>query len=124
MAHGRRWFHPLPLGRHPVQERRTIGLHCLAPLGPSVMLYRHTLPEGGSVPGSDSGTCLVRRMAVARRAAPITVYGIRCAEDIGTSQILCCQRNLAIGEVVGLKMNDRIWQSPLVRRLPMKTRNP
>ena len=64
---------------------------------PSVMLYRHTLPEGGSV--------LVRRMTVANRAELITAYCVPCAESMGTPQVLCFQRNLAIGEVVGLQRN-------------------
>ena len=64
----------------------------------SVMLYRHYLPESGSV--------LVRRMTVANRAELITAYCVPCAENIGTAQVLCYQRNLAIGEVVGLKDND------------------
>ncbi len=70
---------------------------------PSVMLYRHNpvtstrqaLPEGGSV--------LVRRITVANRAELITAYCVPCAESIGTAQVLCYQRNLAIGEVVGLE---------------------
>ena len=69
---------------------------------PSVMLYRHRLPEGGSIPGSESGTWLVRRMTVANRAELITAYCVDCAESMGTSQVLCYQRNLAIGEVVGI----------------------
>ena len=60
----------------------------------SLMLYRHTLPEGGSV--------LVRRMTVANRAELITAYCNACAESMKTAQVLCFQRNLAIGEVVGL----------------------
>ena len=60
----------------------------------SVMLYRHNPPEGGSV--------LVRRMTVANRAELITAYCVPCAESIGTEQVLCYQRNLAIGEVVGI----------------------
>ena len=64
---------------------------------PSVTLYRHRLPEVGSV--------LVRRMTVANRAELITAYCVACAESIGTSQVLCFQRNLAIGEVVGLQKN-------------------
>ena len=64
---------------------------------PSVMLYRHTLPDGGSV--------LVRRMTVANRAELITAYCVACAESIGTSQVLCFQRNRAVGEVVGLERN-------------------
>ena len=62
---------------------------------PSTMLYRHTLPDGGSV--------LVRRITVANRAELITAYCVPCAESIGTGQVLCFQCNLAIGEVVGLK---------------------
>ena len=61
------------------------------------MLYRHTLPDGGSV--------LVRRMTVASRAELITVFCKACAESIGTAQVLCYQRNLAIGEVAGLAKN-------------------
>ena len=65
----------------------------------SVTLYRHRLPEGGST--------LVRRMTVANRAELITAYCVTCAESIETEQVLCYQRNLAIGEVVGLERNDR-----------------
>ena len=64
---------------------------------PYLMLYRHNLPEGGSV--------LVRRITVANKAELITVYCTACAESIGTHQVLCYQRNLAIGEVVGLERN-------------------
>ena len=63
----------------------------------SLMLYRHTLPEGASV--------LVRRVTVANRAELITAYCVPCAQSIGTTQVLCYQRNLAIGEVVGLERN-------------------
>ena len=65
---------------------------------PYLMLYRHTLPGGGSV--------LVRRMTVANKAELITAYCIACAESIGTAQVLCYQRSLAIGEVVGLKTTE------------------
>ena len=69
---------------------------------PHLMLYRHTpvsstgqaLPEGGSL--------LVRRMTVATHAELITAFCVACAESIGTPQVLCYQRNLAIGEVVGI----------------------
>ena len=67
---------------------------------PYVMLYRHTLLEGGSV--------LVRRMTVANRAELITAYCVACAESIGTHQVLCYQRNLAVGEVIGLRTEDDI----------------
>ena len=62
---------------------------------PWITLYRHTLPDGGSM--------LVRRMTVTNRAELITAYCVVCAESIGTGQVLCYQRNLAIGEVVGLE---------------------
>ena len=65
---------------------------------PHLMLYRHNLPEGGSV--------LVRRMTVASRAELITVFCTACAESIGTAQVLCYQRTLAVGEVVGLKATE------------------
>ena len=61
---------------------------------PSLMLYRHRLPDGGSM--------LVRRITVANRAELITAFCTTCAESIGTGQVLCYQRNLAIGEVVGI----------------------
>ena len=61
---------------------------------PWVKLYRHRLANGGSV--------LVRRVTVANRAELITAYCAACAEGIGTSQVMCYQRTLAIGEVVGL----------------------
>ena len=69
---------------------------------PWVTLYRHDpasstgqdLPKGGSL--------LVRRMTVANRAELITAYCTACAGSMNTSQVLCYQRNLAIGEVVGL----------------------
>ena len=66
---------------------------------PSVMLYRHTLPQGGSV--------LVRRMVVANHAELITAFCTACAESIGTHQVLCYQRNVGIGEVVGVQTGHR-----------------
>ena len=62
---------------------------------PFLTLYRHDLPEGGSM--------LVRRMVVANGAELITAYCLSCAESIGTDQVLCYQRNLAIGEVIGVQ---------------------
>ena len=69
---------------------------------PSVQLYRHTpvsstgqaLPQGGSV--------LVRRMVVASHAELITAFCVACAESLNTHQVLCYQRNVGVGEVVGL----------------------
>ena len=62
---------------------------------PWVMLYRHRLPEGDSL--------LVRRMTVANPAELITAYCVACAESMKTDQVLCYQRNTAIGEVVGIE---------------------
>ena len=62
---------------------------------PWVTLYRHRLPEGSSV--------LVRRMTVANPAELITAYCTACAESMKTDQVLCYQRNTAIGEVVGIE---------------------
>ena len=61
---------------------------------PHTQLYRHTLPDGGSM--------LVRRMTVAAHAELITAFCTACAESIGTHQVLCYQRNRAIGEVIGI----------------------
>ena len=47
-------------------------------------------------------------MTVASRAELITAFCTACAESIGTGQVLCYQRNLAIGEVVGLKTENNI----------------
>ena len=66
---------------------------------PYLRLYLHKLPEGGSA--------LVRRMTVANRVELKTAYCTACAEEIGTPQVLCYQRNVAIGEVVGLAKNGR-----------------
>ena len=65
---------------------------------PTVMLYRHTL----RVRRLAGGRLLVRRMTVAAHAELITAFCTACAESIGTHQVLCYQRNLAIGEVVGI----------------------
>ena len=60
----------------------------------SLRLYRHETPENGPV--------LLRRMVVARGAELITVFCTACAEEMGTRQVACYQRNTAVGEVVGL----------------------
>ena len=64
----------------------------------SIRLYRYTPPDGDRV--------LLRRMTVARNAEIITAYCTACAEAMNTCQVLCYQRNVAVGEVVGLQMND------------------
>lgn len=60
---------------------------------PSVRLYRRTLPQGGST--------LARRMVVAQSLELITAFCTACAEEMRTDQVLCYQRTLAIGEMVG-----------------------
>ncbi len=66
---------------------------------PWVTLYRHRLPEGGSL--------LVRRVTVANPAELITAFCTACAESMETDQVLCYQRNTAIGEVVGIETVHR-----------------
>ncbi len=69
---------------------------------PTVQLYRYTpvssagqaLPKGSSV--------LVRRMVVANHAELITAFCVPCAEEMRTCQVLCYQRNVGVGELVGL----------------------
>ena len=62
---------------------------------PFEKLYRHDLENGDSV--------LVKRVAVGKRAELLTVFCETCAADMETSQVMCYQRTLAMGEVVGLK---------------------
>ena len=69
---------------------------------PSVQLYRHTPVSSTGQALPDGGSVLVRRMVVASHAELITAFCIPCAESIGTHQVLCYQRNVGIGEVVGL----------------------
>lgn len=59
------------------------------------MLYTHRTPDGG--------TMLVRRMTVSREAEIVTAFCTACALEMGTPQVLCFQRTLGTGEVVGLK---------------------
>ena len=61
---------------------------------PFERLYRHRT--------GDEGYLLVKRMVVANRAELIAAFCTACAEEIGTSQVLCYQRTTAVGEVVGL----------------------
>ena len=61
---------------------------------PFERLYRYKLPEGSSV--------LVRRMVVANHAEIITAFCTVCALEMDTPQVLCYQRNVGVGEVVGL----------------------
>ena len=76
---------------------------------PRVTLYRHDTPEGGSA--------LVRRVVVANHAELITAFCTACAEEAGTAQVLCYQRTLATGEVVGVGTNNA------ERRRTMTTRD-
>ena len=65
----------------------------------SVRLYRHETTENGPV--------LLRRMVVARGAELITVFCTQCAQEMGTAQVACYQRNTAVGEVVGISPNGK-----------------
>ena len=76
------------LPARPQQERRD----------PSVILYRHGLADGASV--------LVKRITVANQAELLTAFCTACAEERDTAQVLCFQRTLAKGEVVGLKNSN------------------
>ena len=62
---------------------------------PGEKLYRHKLADGTNV--------LVKRITVATRAELLTAFCTACAQEKDTSQVLCFQRTLAKGEVVGLK---------------------
>ena len=62
---------------------------------PLEKFYRHELDDGATV--------LVKRVTVASRAELLTAFCKTCAEDKQTGQVLCYQRTLAKGEVVGLK---------------------
>ena len=62
---------------------------------PSEKLYRHELADDTDV--------LVKRITVATRAELLTAFCTACAQEKDTSQVLCFQRTLAKGEVVGLK---------------------
>ena len=79
-----------------------------------MMLYRHTSTDNGSV--------LVRRVTVAKHTEIVTAFCTvakhtvgcatafctACAEAAGTRQVLCYQRSLATGEVVGIKSDNRL----------------
>ena len=69
---------------------------------PYLMLYRHTPVSSTGQALQEGGSVLVRRITVASRAELITAYCTACAESMKTDQVLCFQRNLAIGEVVGI----------------------
>ena len=49
----------------------------------------------------------MRRMVVANHAELVTAFCTACAESIGTHQVLCYQRNVGVGEVVGVQTGHR-----------------
>ena len=61
---------------------------------PDLTLYTHDV--------KGQGTVLLRRITVSKQAEIITAFCTPCAEAAGTGQVLCYQRSLATGEVVGL----------------------
>ena len=48
---------------------------------------------------------LAKRVTVAKHAELVTAYCKACAEELATGQVLCYQRTLAVGEVVGLRQH-------------------
>ena len=64
----------------------------------SMTLYKHTTPDGTTV--------WVRRVVVARHAELVTNFCTACAEEMDADQVLCYQRGLANGEVVGVTGDD------------------
>ena len=64
----------------------------------STRLYRHDKADGGSM--------LVRRMTISREAEIVSTFCTACALEIGAPQVLCFQRTLGTGEVVGLTTED------------------
>ncbi len=73
---------------------------------PSLMLYRYTLPQGLPA-GKAGGSVLVRQMVVANRAELITAFCTACADAMKTHQVLCYQRNVGVGEVVGVQTGHK-----------------
>ena len=70
---------------------------------PFEKLCRHSLTDGTEV--------LVKRITVANHAELLTAFCTVCAQNKQTHQVLCYQRNLAKGEVVGLKAitKEKAW---------------
>ena len=65
---------------------------------PFEKLYTHDLSSGDVV--------LVKRVTVSKRAELITAFCKACAQEKETDQVLCYERTLAKGEVVGLSGAD------------------
>ena len=61
---------------------------------PFEKLYTHDLSSGDVV--------LVKRVTVSKRAELLTAFCKACAREKETDQVMCFQRTLAKGEVVGL----------------------
>ena len=61
---------------------------------PAVKVYTHKLPDGEKV--------TVRRVRVANKPELLTSFCIACAREKDTAQVLCYQRTLAKGEVIGV----------------------
>ena len=107
---GGAWRRFSPDGVHPAATASTTGHNTSMSSAASLTSSGPRRRRSGATPRSCStGTicrraarCLVRRITVANRAELITAYCVTCAESMGTPQVLCFQRNLAIGEVVGL----------------------
>ena len=91
------WYCPHPMGDHFTTAKQP---YFYTPLSPSeqndrgIKVYTHELPDGNIVP--------VKRVKVAQHAELITAFCKTCADDKDTTQVLCYQRTLANGEVIGL----------------------
>ena len=96
-----------PFCQHPIQEHICSSgqPHFYRPAtsseerSRSVKLYAHPFPDGSHI--------LIRRITVAKQAELITAFCKTCAKAKNTDQVLCYQRTLAKGEVVGLKQLDQ-----------------
>ena len=60
--------------------------------------YLHELEDGRSF--------RVYKTVIAKKPEFVTVFCKACARELGASQVLCYQRNVAIGETVGLRPDE------------------
>ena len=87
---------------HPRKDHITSSgqPHFFAPMTPeeqeqrTIKVYNHFRPDGTPVP--------VRRIMVAQQAELITAFCKACANEKNTDQVLCYQRTLATGELIGM----------------------
>ena len=56
---------------------------------------------------SEEGDVLLRRVVIAKRVEPVTVWCGQCAKELKTAQVLCYLRRVATGEIIGLDGKER-----------------